>query len=387
MPWGDKTVENLREDFVNEVKRGYQTKSGLCAKYGISRVTGDKWLKRFEKGEGLSNHSRAPFKTPLKTETMTEAKIIQVRQAHPVWGARKIIRYLQDAGVTGLPSPSTVCDILKRNGLVTKEASQAATPYRRFERERPNELWQADFKGYILMENGCRCHPLTVLDDHSRYSLCVDAKDNERYDGVVLSFKRLFEEYGLPDSLLCDNGNPWGTSQSVGYTRFEVWLMQHDVLTIHGRPGHPQTQGKEERFHRTLKAEALKNVTITDLAHAQDAFDCFRRCYNSIRPHGALNLDTPSSRYAPSQRRMNDVVRDFDYPHNYKVLKVKSSGYITLRSQGYFLSEAFSGLVIAMRESSLAGCVNLYYRNFRIARINIGDRSIARKAYRTEPDD
>jgi hypothetical protein len=159
-------------------------------------------------------------------------------------------------------------------------------------------------------------------------------------------------------------------------------------LPLHGRPYHPQTQGKEERFHRTLKAEALKGRVIRDTAHAQEVFDEFRDCYNHYRPHGALLLNTPDSRYERSQRRMADVLTDWEYGTEEKPLKVKSSGYITVRGQGYFLSEAFGGVVIAQRESSVAGYINLYYRDFRIARIDVEERVlVSRKIYRANEKD
>lgn len=237
------------------------------------------------------------------------------------------------------------------------------------------------------MANGIRCHPLTTIDDCSRFALCVDAKDNERYEGVTESFSRMFEIYGLPLSILCDNGNPWGTSQLTGYTRFEVWLMQLDILPIHGRPGHPQTQGKEERFNRTLKDEVLMLQVINDLSHAQQTFDEFRDCYNHIRPHSALALDTPAQHYSPSERPMPKTIQDWEYPQGYKTRKVRGNGYFNYGGKNYFLSEAFLGQTIALRESSLLGCVNIYYRNFKIGRINVNEGCfVSRKSFRNEND-
>ena len=381
-------MEQRRQDFVMEVLMGQMPKSNICEKYSISRVTGDKWLQRYRNGEALSDRSREPFRKPNKTAAEIEALIIETRLKYPVWGPRKLVRFLSNAGASGLPSPSTVGEILKRNGLVCKEASRAATPYKRFERPHPNELWQADFKGHFQMQNDRRCHPLTILDDHSRYSLCVDAKENERTPGVEASFSRVFEEYGLPDAILCDNGPPWGTSQTTGYTRFEVWLMNRDILPIHGRPNHPQTQGKEERFHRTLKAEVLAQTPIKDLVHAQKEFDQFRNCYNHLRPHNALNLDTPASRYTPASKRLKKISDQWEYPPGYHLRRIKNTGFITFNGQGYFLSEAFGGLTVAIRESSLPNCVNIYYRNFKVARIDVDERVFtSRKIYRLDEND
>jgi len=384
MPWGVKTVEQNREQFVNEVITGDQSKSSLCTKYGISRVTGDKWLARYASGEGLSDRSRAPFKTPRKTSKAIEEKIIEVREKHPAWGARKILRVLENRGETGLPVQSTICEILKRNGFVTPAASQASTPYKRFEKAKPNEMWQADFKGHFQTTDGIRCHPLTVIDDHSRYALCVDAKRNEKYEGVAASFERMFREFGLPETLLCDNGNPWGASQSTGYTRFEVWLMKLDVHTIHGRPMHPQTQGKEERFNRTLKAEAL-NREIADMVEAQLRFDSFRKCYNYERPHAALGLDCPASYYSASLRKYSSDIKDWEYPQGFQVRKIKSRGYLTVNGTGYFLSEAFGKEVVAFCDAEEPGCVDIYFRNFRIAKLNLAERCFSsKKCYRAK---
>lgn len=235
------------------------------------------------------------------------------------------------------------------------------------------------------MQDGNRCYPLTVLDDHSRYNLCIDAKINQRGEGVTASFIRLFQTYGMPSELLCDNGNPWGTNQSTGYTRFEVWLMELGILTIHGRPLHPQTQGKEERFHRTMDDELLKLIKIHSLQNAQHHFDAFRNCYNNERPHDALNGDVPAKHYSYSLRQFPEQVEEWDYPEGYELRKVKANGYLTLRNQGYFFSEAFGDKVIAVRESSIPGSVNLYYRNFKIGRINIDERVFtSKKIYRCD---
>lgn len=379
---------SLRKDFIQEVLSGELSKSKLCAKYGISRVTGDKWLKRYFEGNGLSDKSRKPFRSPNKTPAEVENLILEAREAHKAWGPRKLVTYLRNEGYTSLPSPSTVCTILKRNGLVSQEASQASTAYKRFVRELPNQLWQADFKGNFKMENGLLCFPLAIIDDCSKFSFCLDAKANEQGKGVHESFLRIFELYGLPLAILCDNGNPWGVSQSVGYTRFDVWFMQLDILPIHGRPGHPQTQGKVERFNRTLNEEVLKYTTIKCLGHAQKEFDEFRDCYNNVRPHGALDLNTPASRHTLSKRPLPKTIQEWIYPSDYIVRKVRGHGDISLRRKYYYLGDAFIGLHVGLRESSISGCFNVYYRNFRVARIKVDEKGfLSRRPYRVEEDD
>jgi len=385
MPWEARTVKMSREAFVKEVNARDKSKSQLCREYGISRVTGDKWLKRYESGEGLDDRSKAPFHVANKTPPEKETKVLEVRQAHPAWGPRKIRQFMINKGEEP-PSKSAIGNILNRNGCISEAASKAATPYKRFEKAAPNEMWQTDFKGHFAMKDGNRCHPLTVLDDYSRFSLCVDAKENEQRYSVVQSFERLFNENGLPDSLLCDNGNPWGNSQTTGYTKFEVWLMEYDVLPIHGRIMHPQTQGKEERFHRTMDVELLKLIEIENMVHAQDCFNAFRNCYNNERPHEALNMGVPVEFYHESKRKKPEKISKWEYPNEYVLRKVKSTGYFNIGSQGYFLSEAFEGKTVAIRESSLENCINIYFRGFRIARINVKERAfISRKIYKSGP--
>ena len=301
MPWGNKTVEELRLEVVNKIIRQEDSIAAICREYNISRVTAYKWLKRYHNGEGFSDHSHAPKTAYNKTSDYQEQLILKTRDEHPAWGARKLHRYLEDKGYHALPAVSTVSDILKRNNRIDVEESPKHTAFKRFEMDAPNELWQMDFKGHFAMDNGERCHPLTILDDHSRFSLCVQAKANEQYEGVKNSLIQVFQEFGMPRTILCDNGRPWGDSAN-GYTPFEIWMMQLNILPIHGKPMHPQTQGKEERFHRTMKSELLKHTIMKDLEHAQKEFDMFRHSYNYERPHEALKLDTPSKHYKASKR-------------------------------------------------------------------------------------
>ena len=380
--WEEKTVEESREEFVKRALAKEKSKSSLCREYGISRPTGDKWIARYIAGESMSNLCRAPFHTPLKTDMVTENLILDMRKQYPTIGAVKIRRMLLDEGKTELPCNSTVNAVLKRNGCISKEASEAATPNQRFEKEYPNVMWQADFKGHFAMNDGNRCHPLTIVDDHSRFGLCIDSKLNEGGIGVTESFTRLFYQYGMPQSLLCDNGNPWGTSQSTGFTRFEVWLMDLGVLTIHGRFRHPKTQGKVESFNQTLKRELIKQTSISDTWDAQRQFDEYRDFYNNKRPHYSLGLDTPSKHYIPSNRKFTNEIEEWDYATDYETRKIKSTGFLTYKGQGYFLSEALGDRTIGLQESSTKGYVNLYYRQFRIGCIHIYQRSIvSRKIY------
>lgn len=387
MTWKERTVEHMREEFVRRVLAQERSKAALCREYGISRPTGDKWLERFQNGEDLTDRSRAPVNRPSRTLPETEESIIAFRRQYPAIGAAKLHKMMENAGYTNLPCVRTINNIFRRNGLIQKEDSRAATPYQRFEKECPNEMWQADFKGHFAMKDGFRCHPLNILDDFSRFNLCIEALLSETYDAVQPVLERLFRDYGLPETLLCDNGNPWGTSQSVGYTRLEVWLMELDVLTLHGRPLHPQTQGKEERFNRSFTRECLKQNEFLNVFQAQSCFDQYRSFYNNDRPHFALDMAVPASRYRQSARKLPEKVEPWEYGSEYKLCKVRSSGYFQYKGQGYFLSEAFAGKTIAIRESHLPGQFTLIFRNFKIARIDPNRRAFTlRRAYRLHND-
>lgn len=374
MPFIERTKEKMREEFVKEVLEHKKTKSELCIKYGISRPTGDKWIKQYLENGSLADKSRAPHKTNRVSEE-TEQLIINKRTQYLAFGAVKIKRILHDEGYENLPCDKTINNIFHRNGLITKEASIAATPYKRFEKSYPNEMWQGDYKGHFEMKNGIRCHPLNIEDDYSRFNICCKACLTESFEEIKPIMIELFEKYGLPFSFLCDNGNPWGTSQSVGFTKFEVWLMELGILTLHGRVHHPQTQGKSERFNGSFTRECLNLNEFYDINDAQKKFDKYRNVYNNIRPHHALNLDVPSSRYKKSNKEYPSEITAWEYPEKSEVRKVKSTGYFNYESQGYFLSEAFAGKEIAIKKSEKENCINLFFRQFKIARINIDLRA------------
>jgi hypothetical protein len=229
-----------------------------------------------------------------------------------------------------------------------------------------------DFKGHFALRDGVRCHPLTMKDDHSRYLLCLDAYDNERWETVECSLFKVFREYGLPRAILCDNGNPWGDSKQ-GYTLFELWMMQLDVLPIHGRPMHPQTQGKEERFHRTLNEDVIKRVLLRDLAHAQDVFDAYKVEFNTERPHGALGLDVPARHYRPSGRALPTSWGEPEYDAGRTLRKVNYKGYISIQSHRYYLSETFIGKYMELTpcaDSQLAIC----YGRFIVAKVDLNEQ-------------
>lgn len=387
MPWKEQTVENSREEFVRRVLAREASKSALCREYGISRPTGDKWLKRYQEGGGLSDRSRRPFHTPNKIPPEDEARIVAARIAEPAVGAMKTRRMLRDEGWEEPPSVSTINAVFRRNGLITKQASAQATPYVRFQKDAPNIMWQADFKGDYALGDRQRCYPLSILDDYSRFCLCGDAKPNMQLPGTIESFKNTFLQYGLPDTLLCDNGVPWGCSQSTSITAFEVWLMELGILTMHIRPKHPQCQGKVERFNGSFKKERLQFYTPKNLADAQRQREEYREFYNEKRPHHALDLDTPASRYTPSSRSMPEKIEAWEYESGCDIRKVKQSGYITYAGHGFYLSEGLKGKEIALLPSETDGILDILFRQFRVARLSLHENTIiSRRIYLLHDD-
>jgi transposase InsO family protein len=344
----------------------------LCRRFGISRPTGYKWRGRFEQDGvvALGDRSRRPHVSPLRTAAGVQAAVVALREKHPAWGPRKLRRRLTDLGRTDLPAPSTVAAILRRAGCIDPAQAALHQPCQRFERARPNELWQMDFKGHFALGRGGRCHPLTVLDDHARFLLGLQACGHERAHTVRRHLITLFRGYGLPESILCDNGPPWG-GPGGQYTALAVWLLRLGVRVIHGRPFHPQTQGKDERFHRTLKAELLARQDWPDLRQAQQRFDQYRDVYNLERPHEALALAVPATRYRPSNRNYPESLPPLAYPADELVRRVKSKGEITFQRRFFFIGQAFVGLPVALRPTSTDGRYIVCLAAHRLGQIDL----------------
>lgn len=364
MSWETKTVMEQRELFIKEVTEGNDTISALCRKYGISRKTGHKWINRAAEGLQLCDQSRRPHQQPSKTADDLEALIVQVRLSHPAWGGRTIRAALEAAGVEGLPSDKTCCNILKRNGLVDPVESAKHTAFQRFEKHHCNEMWQTDFKGDFLLGNGVRCYPLTILDDHSRFNIRIEPKTAAIE--AKASFLAVFREYGLPNSVLSDNGAQFAGAHR-GLSTFERFLMDLDILPIHGRPIHPQTQGKIERFHRTFKQEALRTIPA-NMADAKTQFENWRWVYNELRPHHALGMKTPASIYQPSTREYC-VPKPYVYDVGAKLSKVNNWGYLRFGPIQLFLSEAMADTYVEIRYGE-NDTFSIIYRNYTVATVD-----------------
>src|SRR5512146_785656 len=281
MPWKEMDAMSLRAEFVALGEQEGSNMRELCRHYRISSRTAYKWLKRHEQegAAGLVNRSKRPNHIPTQTAAEMESKVLEIREQSG-WGGRKIARLLQEQGFEHAPHANTITDILRRAGKLEGAEQAKHQPFQRFERSQPNELWQMDFKGHFALLAG-RCHPLTVLDDHSRFCVGLEACADETGPTVKRHLISIFRQYGLPKAMLCDNGGPWGSGYpEPELSELAVWLIRLGIHLQHGRPAHPQTQGKDERFHRTLKVELLQGRSFSDLGDCQRHFDPWRERYN-----------------------------------------------------------------------------------------------------------
>jgi len=375
VPWPEVSIMSMRREFVMLAGQEGVNRRELCRRYGVSPSTAYKWLGRADANpeESFSDRSRRPLRSPARSAASMEAAVLALRDEHPAWGGRKLRRRLADLGHAGVPSASTITEILRRHGRLDLDEIAARTPSQRFEREAPNELWQMDFKAHFAIDDG-RCHGLSVLDDCSRFALGLEACPDQRLDTVTQRLTGIFRRYGLPHAMLADNGPPWGNrDEESRYTRLEVWLLQLGVPLVHGRPYHPQTQGKDERFHRTVEAELIGRRRFATLADCQQAFERWRHVYNSERPHEAIGLDTPARRYRSSPRSFPETLPPVEYPDPI-VRKVNATGRIRFAGQGWFVGKAFAAHPVALRPTLQDGLYDVFFCQQPIANIDLRER-------------
>lgn len=369
MPWG-RSVEEHRKEFLEEFGQPGVNRRAVCRKHRISPKAGYALWRRYEaEGESaVRGRSRRPHHSPGRLSERVETRILEIRQQRR-WGPRKIRWQLEQEKSEWVPSRSTIEEVLRRHGLVTPERSAKSRAFKRFEYAQPNQLWQMDFKGHFALGNGSRCHPLTVVDDHSRYLIDLRAYADERNESVRECLVSCFRENGLPERFLTDNGPPWGSAGEDAYTELEVWLMRLDVRVLHGRARHPQTQGKVERVHRTLTEEL--DLEFSDLSDAQSGLGGYRRIYNHERPHEALGMKVPASLYRPSERIYPEQLPAVEYDAGEEVRKVQDGGRISYRGRTWRVGRAFQKKPVALRPGGMDGQVEVYFCKQKIAEIDL----------------
>lgn len=369
MPWKTESVMDQRVEFILRARRGEATISELCREYGITRRSGYKWLKRYEEVgsvSGLAERSRRPHRSPKRTARPAEELVMSLRDAKG-WGAPKLHKLLTNRGVQ--LSCSTVHRILKREGLVGEKES-VPKANKRFERTECNQLAQMDFKGEYRLSAGEKCYPLSLLDDCSRYLHQLRPLSSPGGKEVYLSLRGYFREEGVPLSILMDHGTPWfGTTNAHGLTWLAVWLIKQEVVLKYSGVGHPQTQGKVERFHRTLKARTKHRGEPATMEEWRHWAEEFRYEYNHERPHEALGMKTPGEVYKRENLRpYKEKPPEWEYTGG-EVKRLNTQGMLYYEGRSYFVSEALAKERV--RIDDLDGKLVVTFRHMTIREIEL----------------
>ena len=347
-------VEKSR--LVGLVKSGAMSMAEACRLAGVSRKTGYKWMDRFEERgvAGFDELSRAPKRRPWALPRSTQRTVIALRKKRPTWGPRKLLAWLaQHEPELELPAPSTVGELLKREGLVRsrrrRRGPQQATPTALQEPRAPNDCWCVDFKGQFVVSHRY-CYPLTASDAYSRFILGCDALDATRTELALPVFERLFEDYGLPWAIRSDNGPPFASTGLGGLSKLSVWWVRLGIRLERIPPGKPQHNGRHERMHRTLKAETAAPPAESVPAQ-QRRFDTFRLDFNIERPHEALGNEVPAAVYQPSTRSFPRVLPELEYPSPYALRSIRHDGTMRLLGQEPYVSAALAGEVVGLEQT------------------------------------
>ncbi len=367
MPWKETDVVRERVKFVVLAAQEAANLSRLCRQFGVSRSTGYRWLGRYlETGSfcDLTNRSRRPRSSPSRTAVWVEDAVSELRRK---WGdgARKLQLALKARGIN-LSEP-TINRIIRRRGLIRPEDSHCKATGR-FQRERPNELWQVDFKGEYPVVGGY-CYPLSILDDHSRYIVGLYGLAGQTAELVDERFVETFERYGVPEEMLMDHGKPWwSTTNGYGLTWLSVKLIKQGISLTYGKIRHPQTQGKVERFHGTLKRAARYRGQPGDMEGWRQLLEEFRDHYNASRPHEALSMGVPGDSYSPSKRQYRPEPEQWEYPEGSIIKRLNSQGCLEYRRGRYFVCEALRGERVRLEEAD--GTVLVSYRHMYVREID-----------------
>jgi transposase InsO family protein len=383
MPWKESCTMGVREDFVLRAAEPGSNVSALCREYGVSRKTGYKWLVRYrEEGlAGLSDQSRRPRQSPLSVSGDVVADVVQIRSAHPRWGARKIAEILRrQLSATEAPSARTVHRILVRTGHLQpararrrrRERQKAKAP--RIMVTQPNDCWTVDFKGWWLAMDKARCEPLTIRDAHSRFLLRIEVLPSPKAERVRAVFEEVFEKYGIPKVILTDNGPPFVTSSGeLGLTKLSAWWLSLGIEHVRTRPGTPSDNGGHERMHKDIAAE-LEEFSSLSRVHQQEACERWRHDFNHHRPHEALSMKMPAEVYRRSEVTFSKKKPvEHVYPDHFLVRLVAKRGAISWRGIAGQISHALEGRHVGM-ERIEHGIFDIWYGHKRIGRIDYNQR-------------
>ena len=373
MPWSETTPMDQKTQFIADHLRGLFSFSELCAHYAVSRETGYRLVRRYvEEGPaGLEERSRRPHTSPNQTQKVMVDALIELRRRHPTWGAKKLLVLLAKRHKSwALPARGTVCEILKRNGMVPKKRRRRAIGHPGAPTSRivaPNDVWCADFKGEFKTGDGLYCYPLTVTDGHSRFLLgCQGPLSTSVADSKPV-FTRLFKEYGLPRRIRTDNGVPFATNTLARLSQLSAWWIRLGVVPELIEPGKPQQNGRHERMHRTLKAEATRPPAATCRAQ-QRKFNRFREEFNLERPHEALDMQTPASCYERSVREMPSKLPALEYPDRFEVRYVSENGGTRWNCRWVNVSTTCCGEYVGLEEID-DGVWNVYFGPLKLGRL------------------
>lgn len=341
-----------RRSFVRDHELGVFSMAELCRRFGVSRKTGYKWLRRHAEGGpgALASRSRRPHSSPHETKRQEVERIVDLRRKHG-WGAKKILRILERREpCVSWPARSTVEDILKREGLVMprrRRVYPGHAPRPQTPMSAPNEVWTTDFKGEFRMGNGTYCYPLTVVDGYSRYLLGCEGLYSTASRPAKAVFHELFREHGLPRIIRSDNGSPFASTALGRLSRLSVWWIRLGIIPELNEPGHPEQNGRHERMHRELKARVTRPARA-NLAAQQRALNHFRAEYNEVRPHEGIDLETPATLYHTSTRTLPDRLPHIDYPPHLERRLVSENGGIRWNGHWVCVSHVLAGEIVGL---------------------------------------
>jgi transposase InsO family protein len=346
-----------RREFIVDYHRGLWSVRELCSRAGISRKTGYKWIERYEREgpSGLADRSRRPHTSPLATPDPIVTALVALRRRRPSWSAKKLLWQLaRDQPEWPLPAVSTAQAICKRHGLVVPRRRRprqgAQTARARTASAAPNEVWTADFKGEFRTGDGQYCYPLTLLDDYSRFVLACDAHLHPSHPATVATFRHVFRTYGLPQVIRTDNGAPFANSMALArLSRLAVWWLRLGITPETIAPARPEQNGRHERFHRTLKREAIRPPSASRAAQ-QRRFTRYRHDFNVNRPHEALGQQPPAEVYVASTRRVPTAVPGFHYPPHFETRRVGANRCMSWHGRRVLVGSALIGETIGLEE-------------------------------------